>query len=156
MNCSASIPRVFILALMIVLSLLVLSCAGYRVQHSETRSDGTRYETTITEMVPPGCKKVSEGMTDIGIAPDGSWRERIGAGNATDTTAEAEMLKAMTAQVVNLGMMLGAAYGGRLPAALPEATLPEDASFLSVPAAGEYSKASPPASAKRPSRSARK
>jgi len=85
--------------------LFMPACSMYRVHHTETDpNSGIIYDTAITEAVPPGGKKISEGAADIGVDESGAWHVRIGSKIDSDATGTALLIQSMFDAVYRLGL----------------------------------------------------
>lgn len=79
------------LLLAIILALL-FGCSTYDVRYREVNQDGSYIETRVHEKVPPGGKKLSEGIIKLEVNDDGSWSLEMGAEVDTDAVGTQELI----------------------------------------------------------------
>ena len=104
--------RLLILAGLLAIGLVLSGCSTYKVIHTETATDGTVYSTAIEESVPPGGRKLSEGMADIGVNVDGSWHLKLGSTTDTDAAGTADLIRGVVRDSIASAIAASAASKG--------------------------------------------
>ena len=89
--------------------LILMACSTYRVTYEEIAVDGSSTSISMTEMVPPGGKKLSEGAVTAKVGQCGEWELGVGAKADTDATGTADLIKYVMDRMFDAGLAAGKA-----------------------------------------------
>ena len=96
--------KLFMLVPLLFGAVYLGGCSYHSVEYTETSHEGVTTTVKLSETVPVGGSRLSEGLADIGVNQDGSWFLKLGASGDTDLIGTADLINSLIIGAYQTGL----------------------------------------------------